>query len=129
LFSSKINFLGANLHYDFNHCINNVNDKKNDFSNMIFICCPYVLPSKYKCQMIKFNVQIYDPFHINGFVSAIHQLIEMFEGISPKPRCLIKIHLEEICLTYGNCCNEIANKDILKLYKFDEKMNYNQHRH
>jgi len=53
----------------------------------------------------------------------------MFEDISPKLKCLIKIHLEDICLTYGNCCNEITNKDILKFCKFDERMNYNQHRH
>jgi len=69
--------------------------------------------------MIKFSVQICDQFHTNGFMSVIHQLIEMFEGISLKPRCLIKIHLEDICLTYGNFYNEITQKDIPKLCKFD----------
>jgi hypothetical protein len=58
-------------------------------------------------------------------MSAIHQLIEMLEGISLKPKCLIKIHLENIHLTYGNCFNEIAHIDILKSCKFDEGMNDN----
>jgi hypothetical protein len=75
--------------------------------------------------MIEFSVQICDPFHTNGFMSAIHQLIEMLEGISLKPKCIIKIHLVEIHLTYGNYFNEIAHIDIPKLCKFDEGMNYN----
>jgi hypothetical protein len=54
-------------------------------------------------------------------------LIEMLEGISFKPKCLIRIHSKEIRLTYGNCYNEITHKDIPKLCKFDEGMNYNQH--
>jgi hypothetical protein len=75
--------------------------------------------------MIEFNVQRCDPFHTNGFMIVIHQLIEMLEGISLKPKYLIKIHLEYIHLTYGNCFNENAHIDISKWCKFDEGMNYN----
>jgi hypothetical protein len=75
--------------------------------------------------MIEFSVQICDPFHTNGFMSVIHQLIEMIKGIFLKPKCLDKILMEEIHLTYGNYFNEITHIDILKLGKFDGGMNYN----
>jgi hypothetical protein len=51
-------------------------------------------------------------------MTTIHQLINMLEGISLKPKCEIKIHLVEIHFTYGNYFNEITHINILKMWEW-----------
>jgi len=48
--------------------------------------------------MIEFNVQISDPFHTNGFMNAIHHLIESLKASRLNPNVRLKYIRKKIAL-------------------------------
>jgi hypothetical protein len=83
---------------------------KNWCPNLIWRCCPNVLPNKLKNQMINYGVQICNPMEIDVIMNIVDQNNEIIEHITFKRGLHVIEHVVHISFTYLHYCYEITYK-------------------